>query len=142
MTTKTQPNKLNVKTRSKTLQLWINHLVSCIDLEERREYDNIPDTVSDLQLIGEVFNSEYGFRVKQVGLNKACKDYVQSLPSWLNHEFYNHAILELDIMQHLPANIKKKKDEEERDYLAVDYYWNKLGTALAVIIEQSNKVNK
>lgn len=71
--------------------------------------------------VGEVYQAEYGYN----GLSdKACKDYLQGLPSLCKVPFYNNEILEI-----LKENgITARSDKAQQTM--IDKYWQACGAAL------------
>jgi hypothetical protein len=68
------------------------YIVSNIDNSSYEEKPRV-DTRDKLQFLYDTFMSEYGWRVEQVGLTNALKDYFQGLPSSCTVAFYNDEIL-------------------------------------------------
>lgn len=77
-----------------------------------------------------IYRSEYGYN----GLtDKACKDYLQGLPSVCTVPFYNGEILEL-----LEAEGITRKTEAGQASL-IDQYWKACGAALHKMIRHENE---
>lgn len=67
-----------------------------VDAIDATGYDKEPQTIADkLQFLRDIFNTEYGWHVAQVGERKALASWLAGLPSSCNIEWRNHAILEL-----------------------------------------------
>lgn len=97
------------------------YFLSCINFDASN-YDAQSNTPA------KVFFSEYGWCVEQRGLMNACKDYLQGLPSWLNHEFYTFEIIKLfesGVLLCVTDSILANDDKLEI------YYWNELALAMA-----------
>lgn len=77
--------------------------------------------------VGEVYNSEFGYN----GLSdKACKDYLQGLPSVCTVPFENFKILEV-----LEAYGIRGRTERAQDVL-IEKYWNACGAILHKMIRR------
>lgn len=68
--------------------------------------------------LAQVYNAEYGYNGH---IPKACKDYLQGLPSVCTIPFSNHKILELLAEQGIT-----RKTEAGKERL-VESYWNEAG---------------
>lgn len=69
------------------------YILSCID---GSGYDVVTETEQQKRdFIKESFWSEYGWNVKQAGLQKACHDYLQGLSSGCTIEFWNDKVIEI-----------------------------------------------
>lgn len=77
----------------------------------------------------DVFFSEYGFRVKQVGLQNALRDWLQGLTSVVPVEFKNHEIIELL----KEWNLLDEKSTEAKEDKLLDQYWDMLAYGLIVL---------
>lgn len=79
------------------------------------------------QNIAQVYQAEYGYN----GLsNKACRDYLQGLPSACTVPFMNH-----DILTMLAENGISRETEATQQRL-IDHYWLYCGMALHEIIRR------
>lgn len=77
-----------------------------------------------------IYRAEYGYH----GLSdKACKDYLQGLPSVCTVPFYNGEILEL-----LEANGITRKTNSGKHSL-IEQYWNACGAVLHKMIRHENE---
>lgn len=80
-------------------------------------------------LMFDAFYKEYGFRVKQVGLQNALRDWLQGLPSVISIEFEYCEIIKLLKEWELLDN---KSTEAKTDKL-LDLYWDMLAYGLIVL---------
>ena len=85
------------------------YILSCI--EEDCEGQPLETTQAKIEYLRDRFNSEYGFRVQQVGRRRACTEWLQGLA--LNLEFMNYKILELATQWgSLPAEPTERQEEK------------------------------
>lgn len=93
------------------------YIMNAIDpeaYEVHRETDK-----EKLVFLFDTFQSEYGWRVKQVGLQTALMDWLQGLPRAINIAFYNHDILKLaKEWGSLPDNASEKQEDK-----ILNNYW-------------------
>lgn len=93
--------------------------------------DQVLETEAEkIQFLKETFYSELGFRVKQVGLLQACKDWLQGLASACTIPFYNSEIIK---MLESEFNITYKTDDQCNN--AVDWYWDNSAKRLARLFQ-------
>lgn len=77
-----------------------------------------------------IYRAEYGYN----GLSdKACKDYLQGLPSVCTVPFYNGEILELLAVEGIT-----RKTESSQHFL-IEQYWHACGAVLHKMIRQENE---
>tara|TARA_X000000950_G_scaffold274606_1_gene359905 strand:+ start:560 stop:931 length:372 start_codon:yes stop_codon:yes gene_type:complete len=91
------------------------YILSCI--EEDIEGNPITSEADKINYIFDRFNSEYGWRVQQVGKLSAMTDWLQGLA--LNIEYRNYAIIDLAVkLGSLDENPSEKLQEQ-----VCDNYW-------------------
>tara|TARA_A100001201_G_scaffold136517_1_gene125595 strand:- start:43 stop:411 length:369 start_codon:yes stop_codon:yes gene_type:complete len=93
-----------------------NYILSNID--EDIEGNPITSEADKINYIFDRFNSEYGWRVNQVGKVTAMVDWLQGLA--LNIEFYNDEIINLAIRL---GSIDENPSEKLQDRV-IENYWN------------------
>jgi len=93
-----------------------NYILSTID--EDVEGNPITSDTDKIKYIFDRFNSEYGWRVNQVGKIAAMIDWLQGLA--LNIEFYNDAIINLAVRL---GSIDEHPSEKLQDKV-IENYWN------------------
>jgi hypothetical protein len=93
-----------------------NYILSNID--EDIEGNPITSEADKINYIFDRFNSEYGWRVNQVGKVAAMVDWLQGLA--LNIEFYNDEIIKLAIRL---GSIDENPSEKLQDRV-IENYWN------------------
>ena len=93
-----------------------NYILSTID--EDVEGNPITSDTDKIKYIFDRFNSEYGWRVNQVGKIAAMIDWLQGLA--LNIEFYNDAIINLAVKL---GSIDENPSEKLQDRV-IENYWN------------------
>jgi hypothetical protein len=93
-----------------------NYILSTID--EDVEGNPITSDNDKIKYIFDRFNSEYGWRVNQVGKIAAMIDWLQGLA--LNIEFYNDAIINLAVKL---GSIDENPSEKLQDRV-IENYWN------------------
>ena len=93
-----------------------NYILSNID--EDIEGNPITSEADKIKYIFDRFNSEYGWRVNQVGRLAAMVDWLQGLA--LNIEFYNDEIINLAIRL---GSIDENPSEKLQDRV-IENYWN------------------
>lgn len=80
------------------------------------------------ETVSERVYSEYKWAIDRYGKIKACQEYLQGLPSWINCAFYNYDILK---------NFYQLSDDDI-DFLDTDelieHYWDRLGRSLSKLI--------
>ena len=95
-------------------------------LSEVIDYDQLESTVT------ERFMSEYGYNLNRMNLTKCCMHFLQGLPSWINHEFFDVDILLDDRLYNLtPDQIYQLDCYAD----LIDRYWLKMGVALSKLIK-------
>ena len=97
------------------------HAMKAFDayLESVIDYDQLEGSVSEHVVL------EYQWRIDQCGKVKACQDYVQGLPSWINNAFTNYDILK-EFYKLSDADI-----DFVDTYILIDHYWDYLGRSLS-----------
>lgn len=91
------------------------YILSCI--EEDIEGNPITSEADKINYIFDRFNSEYGWRVQQVGKLSAMTDWLQGLA--LNIEYRNYALIDLAIkLGSIDENPSEKLQEQ-----VCDNYW-------------------
>ena len=93
-----------------------NYILSNID--EDIEGNPISSEADKINYIFDRFNSEYGWRVNQVGKVAAMVDWLQGLA--LNIEFYNDEIIKLAVRL---GSIDENPSEKLQDRV-IENYWN------------------
>ena len=93
-----------------------NYILS--NIEEDIEGNSISSEADKINYIFDRFNSEYGWRVNQVGKVAAMVDWLQGLA--LNIEFYNDEIINLAIRL---GSIDENPSEKLQDRV-IENYWN------------------
>jgi len=93
-----------------------NYILSNID--EDIEGNPITSEADKINYIFDRFNSEYGWRVNQVGKVAAMVDWLQGLA--LNIEFYNDEIINLAVRL---GSIDENPSEKLQDRV-IENYWN------------------
>jgi hypothetical protein len=109
-----------------------NYILSNID--EDIEGNPITSEADKINYIFDRFNSEYGWRVNQVGKVAAMVDWLQGLA--LNIEFYNDEIIKLAIRL---GSIDENPSEKLQDRV-IENYWNFM--ANIILGFESRKVQK
>jgi hypothetical protein len=109
-----------------------NYILSNID--EDIEGNPITSEADKINYIFDRFNSEYGWRVNQVGKVAAMVDWLQGLA--LNIEFYNDEIINLAIRL---GSIDENPSEKLQDRV-IENYWNFM--ANIILGFESRKVQK
>jgi hypothetical protein len=109
-----------------------NYILSNID--EDIEGNPISSEADKINYIFDRFNSEYGWRVNQVGKVAAMIDWLQGLA--LNIEFYNDEIINLAIRL---GSIDENPSEKLQDRV-IENYWNFM--ANIILGFESRKVQK
>tara|TARA_R100000149_G_C5841975_1_gene113660 strand:+ start:508 stop:879 length:372 start_codon:yes stop_codon:yes gene_type:complete len=109
-----------------------NYILSNID--EDIEGNPITSEADKIKYIFDRFNSEYGWRVNQVGKVAAMVDWLQGLA--LNIEFYNDEIINLAIRL---GSIDENPSEKLQDRV-IENYWNFM--ANIILGFESRKVQK
>jgi len=67
-----------------------------IDNIDSSGYEASPETDEEkVRFLSDTFHSEYGFRIPQIGKQRALKEWFSGLPSSCSIAFYNHDILKL-----------------------------------------------
>lgn len=86
-----------------------------------------------LKFFFETFDSEYGYNVKRLGLEKALREYLLGLPSSINQEFtYNEIeklLLEWEYLAESDLNPKTIAEENKLEK-ELDNYWKYLAMGL------------
>lgn len=91
------------------------YILSCI--EEDIEGNPITSEADKINYIFDRFNSEYGWRVQQVGKLSAMTDWLQGLA--LNIEYRNYALIDLAVkLGSIDENPSEKLQEQ-----VCDNYW-------------------
>lgn len=101
-------------------------------LESITDYDgnSFSDPVAAALFLSKTFHSEYGHNLSRMTPVKACKEYLQGLPSVCTIHFSNY-----DIYQFLKdSGVCSEKDIEKDDGEIIDAYWSIAGHQLAKII--------
>jgi hypothetical protein len=93
-----------------------NYILS--NIEEDIEGNPISSEADKINYIFDRFNSEYGWRVNQVGKVAAMVDWLQGLA--LNIEFYNDEIIKLAVRL---GSIDENPSEKLQDRV-IENYWN------------------
>lgn len=89
--------------------------------------DQVLETEKEkIQFLKDTFYSELGFRVDQVGLQKACLDWLQGLASACTIPFYNSEIIKL-----LENEFNVRYDTDDKCHSEVDWYWKKAAIRLS-----------
>ena len=109
-----------------------NYILSNID--EDIEGNPISSEADKINYIFDRFNSEYGWRVNQVGKVAAMVDWLQGLA--LNIEFYNDEIINLAVRL---GSIDENPSEKLQDRV-IKNYWNFM--ANIILGFESRKVQK
>ena len=109
-----------------------NYILSNID--EDIEGNPISSEADKINYIFDRFNSEYGWRVSQVGKVAAMVDWLQGLA--LNIEFYNDEIINLAVRL---GSIDENPSEKLQDRV-IENYWNFM--ANIILGFESRKVQK
>ena len=109
-----------------------NYILSNID--EDIEGNPISSEADKINYIFDRFNSEYGWRVNQVGKVAAMVDWLQGLA--LNIEFYNDEIINLAVRL---GSIDENPSEKLQDRV-IENYWNFM--ANIILGFESRKVQK
>ena len=91
------------------------YILSCI--EEDIEGNPITSEADKINYIFDRFNSEYGWRVQQVGKLSAMTDWLQGLA--LNIEYRNYAIIDLAVKL---GSLDENPSEKLQDQVC-DNYW-------------------
>jgi|TARA_R100000482_G_scaffold119860_1_gene64717 hypothetical protein len=92
-----------------------NYILSTID--EDVEGNPITSDTDKIKYIFDRFNSEYGWRINQVGKIAAMIDWLQGLA--LNIEFYNDAIINLAVRL---GSIDENPSEKLQDKVIKNYW--------------------
>lgn len=106
------------------------YLISCIDSSGYNIEAETDQQKKDF--IKETFWAEYGFQVKRVGLQAACQDYLQGLPSSCTVEFWNDKIIE--ILKEW--GVIKESMREETQYKKIVEYWQRMAWELTKIVQK------
>ena len=109
-----------------------NYILS--NIHEDIEGNPISSEADKINYIFDRFNSEYGWRVNQVGKAAAMVDWLQGLA--LNIEFYNDEIINLAIRL---GSIDENPSEKLQDRV-IENYWNFM--ANIILGFESRKVQK
>jgi len=109
-----------------------NYILS--NIHEDIEGNPISSEADKINYIFDRFNSEYGWRVNQVGKAAAMVDWLQGLA--LNIEFYNDEIIKLAIRL---GSIDENPSEKLQDRV-IENYWNFMATIILGF--ESRKVKK
>ena len=104
------------------------------NIHEDIEGNPITSEADKINYIFDRFNSEYGWRVNQVGKVAAMVDWLQGLA--LNIEFYNDEIINLAIRL---GSIDENPSEKLQDRV-IENYWNFM--ANIILGFESRKVQK
>lgn len=90
------------------------YIIDNIDREYCETKTGSPkDTIAALK---RAFYAEYGWRVEQVGEQKALMDWFQGLPSACTVDFYNDEILKLAVKWgSIPENATEKQEDKILD---------------------------
>ena len=91
------------------------YILSCI--EEDIEGNPITSEADKIKYIFDRFNSEYGFRVQQVGKLSAMTDWLQGLA--LNIEYWNDAIIDLAVRL---GSIDENPSEKLQEKVSENYW--------------------
>ena len=84
----------------------------------------------------EIFTSEYGWRVAQVGRTTAVMDWLQGLPSSITIPFYNHEILKMaKSWGSLPVDATEKQEDK-----LLENYWRFMANKLCQLFAKVEKV--
>lgn len=104
-----------------------DYVVSVIDFEGTNS--------EKLKFFFETFESEYGYNVARMGLQKALSEYLRGLPSVINQEFTNYEICKLLVkweylnQSDLDSETYAKENKVEKE---LENYWKYLAMALIV----------
>lgn len=101
-------------------------------LESITDYDgnSFSDPDAAAVFLSETFHSEYGHNLRLMAADKACRYYLQGLPSVCTIHFSNY-----DIYQFLKeSGVYSEKDIEKDDGAIIDAYWYIAGHQFAKII--------
>ncbi len=130
----------------------VNQSAKLIHIAAVRDYvvsviDHEGSTFDKIKFFFETFESEYGYEVKRIGLQKALRSYLQGLPSTINHEFSNYEILkllvdwgylsqsEVDNYDHATVAKQAKVDN------VLNNYWKALAMALITVARRSKVIS-
>lgn len=94
--------------------------------------ENEPE--NKVKFLADVFESEYGWRVNQVGLQTACRDYLQGLPSSCTLPFTY-----VDIEKWAKEQIGRELTTSEYNVLtgvSSRDYWTKAAQAMMLLIKK------
>ena len=87
-------------------------------------------TQEKIDFVRECFNSEYGWRVDQVGEVRALIDWLQGLPSAVNIAFYNDDIVSLaKAWGSIPEDATEKQEDK-----ILENYWNFIANKLSQLM--------
>jgi hypothetical protein len=111
-----QMRTLNASSYDK--EFYDNYIIDAISTEG---YDVEAKTTKEkLQFLKRTFESEYGHMIPRVGEQKAFSEWIRSLPSTFNIEFYNNEIIELAKKgKSLPENPTEKQEDK-----ILENYWD------------------
>lgn len=95
----------------------MDYLIEHIDADGYGENPTTPE--EKVKWLKKTFLSEYGWAVKQMGTQKALKEWLQGVPSAINLPIYYSDII--PIMENL-GQLKKNASEKETDKFLENFY--------------------
>ena len=119
-----------------------NYLIECIDLSgyDWPAYNGalsnfVTEREYKIAALNEIFGSEYGWRVDQVGKQGAIMDWLQGLPSSIGIEYANYNIIQLaKKWGSLPADATEREEDK-----ILENYWNFMAAKLCQLFNESER---
>jgi len=103
---------------------YFNYIIDKIDF---CDFEKQPTNDQEkVKMFFEVFFSEFDWRVKQIGQQKALAEYLSGLPSQINIPYENWEIIKLaKDMKSIPENATEKQEQK-----ILDNYFNFMASKL------------